>query len=358
MDQKTDADDRAILAPPSGAVADPILIISYLWIGDFVRCHTVVRILNARFPGRPVDMLSSARTLPLVDYMPGVRKGILTELPRGRLGLARQRELAERLRREGYGTVLVMPGTWKSALAPFLAGIPERIGFVGEGRFWLLNDLRWGERKLARMIDRKVALALPKGAPLPAEYPLPQLQVPAQEVATWRAAQDPGGPAVALCPATVGPGRSWPVARYAELARELTSTGHRVWVLGSPDDRPLAMKIALGGGPAVHDLTGPDLRQAVLALAAADAVVANDSGLLHVAAALGAPAIGLFGPTRPFLTGPLNPLAAAIEADVATCSTCGQPGCTRLEHRRIDDVPPAPVLAAVRDVLGRSRADP
>jgi heptosyltransferase-2 len=345
-------------AMPGEPLADtrPILIVPYMWIGDFVRCHTVVRMLNARFPGRPVDMLTASRTLPLVDYMPGVRKGLLAELPRGQLALARQRELAGRLRQEGYGSVLVMPRTWKSALAPFLAGIPERIGFVGEGRFILLNDLRWGERRLERMIDRKVALALPKGVPLPAEYPVPQLRVPAPEVAAWRTAQPPGGPAVALCPATVGPGRSWPVARYAELAQALTAAGHRIWVLGSPDDRPLAMKIALAGGPAVQDITGLDLRQAILALAAADAVVANDSGLLHVAAALGAPAIGIFGPTRPHLTGPLNPLAAAIEADVATCSTCGQPGCTQLEHRRTGDVPLAPVLAAVQEVLARLRA--
>src|SRR5215467_12057918 len=118
-------------APPGGG--RPILIVPYMWIGDFVRCHTVVQLINARHPGRPVDMLSTPRTLPLIDYMPGLRRGIVSELPRGRLALARQRELASRLRREDYGTVLVMPRTWKSALAPFLAGIPERTGFVGEG---------------------------------------------------------------------------------------------------------------------------------------------------------------------------------------------------------------------------------
>jgi heptosyltransferase II len=352
-------DPQWAAAPPQSAAAGdgrPILIVPYMWIGDFVRCHTVVRVLKARFPGRPVDMLSAARTLPLVDYMPGVRKAVLADLPRGRLALAQQRELADRLRQEGYGSVLVMPRTWKSALAPYLAGIPQRTGFVGEGRFILLNDLRWGERKLERMIDRKVALALPGGAPLPADYPLPELRVPPAEIAAWRETRGSGVAAVALCPATVGPGRSWPVARYAELAQALTAAGNRVWVLGSGDDRPLAMKIALAGGPAVQDLTGPDLRQAIVALAAADAVVANDSGLLHVAAALGSAAIGIFGPTRPFLTGPLNLLAAAIEGDVATCTTCGQPGCARLDHRRTDDVPLAPVLAAVREVLERTRA--
>jgi len=358
-------DSRDEPAARAAAAEDrPILIVPYMWIGDFVRCHTAVQILNARFPRRAVDMLATARTLPLIDYMPGVRKGIVSDLPRGRLALARQWELAARLRQECYGTVLVMPRTWKSALAPFLAGIPERTGFIGEGRFWLLNDARPGERRLERMVDQKVALALPRGAGLPATYPRPHLGVPAAEVAAWRERWKLSDrrPVVALCPATVGPGRRWPIARYAELARNLIADGIAIWVLGSADDRPLAMKIAMAAGsaasaagaPAMHDLTGPDLRDAVLALKAADAAVANDSGLLHVAAALDTPSVGIFGPSRPVLTGPLNPIAAAIEPNVAVCSTCGRAGCSRLDHRRTEDIPLEPVLAAVRGVLARA----
>jgi len=205
-------------APP--ADTRPILIIPYLWIGDFVRCHSVVQLLNARHPDRPVDMLASPLTLPLVDYMPGVRRGIVSDLPRSRLALATQWEMAKRLRAERYGTTLVMPRTWKSAIAPFLAGIPQRTGFVGEGRFLLLNDLRWGERRRERMIDRKIALALPAGEPAPAAYPLPHLVVPATEVAEWRARRGlDSGMVVTLGPATVGPGRRWPAERYGELAR-------------------------------------------------------------------------------------------------------------------------------------------
>jgi heptosyltransferase-2 len=334
----------------------PILIVPYMWIGDFVRCHTVAKLLRARFPRRPVDMLTTALTLPLIDYMPGVRKGIISDLPRGRLALAKQWDLAKRLRAEGYGSVLVMPRTWKSALAPFLAGIRERTGFIGEGRLILLNDLRFGERKLDRMIDRKVALAAPNGFFLPTTYPLPSLIVPPAEVSAWRARRElaESPPAVALCPATVGPGRRWPLDRYAELARRLAAEGVGVWVLGGPADHPLAAEIAKAGG--VRDLTGADLREAILALKAADAAVANDSGLLHVAAALETPAVGIFGPSRPFLTGPLNPIAAAIEPSVTVCSTCGRGDCTRLDHRRTEDVPVEPVLAAVRSALKRTGA--
>src|SRR5258708_2705108 len=147
--------------PADEASAAPMLLVPYMWIGDFVRCHTVFKLLNQRFPARPIDVLTTAMVSPLLDYMPGVRKGIIADLPRRRLGLGQHHELARRLRREGYGQALVMPRTWKSALALYLAGIPQRTGFVGEGRFGLINDLRWGERRLPRMPERSPAPALP-----------------------------------------------------------------------------------------------------------------------------------------------------------------------------------------------------
>ncbi len=147
------------------AAARPILIVPYVWIGDFVRCHSVVRLLRGS-KIRTGLWISSPRTLcaPLADYMPGVRRAIVADLPRRRLGLALQFKLAADCAREGYGQALVMSRKWKAALAPWLAGIPLRTGFFGEVRFGLLNDLRFGERRLPRMIDQMGALALPKGA--------------------------------------------------------------------------------------------------------------------------------------------------------------------------------------------------
>src|SRR5690242_8249188 len=172
---------------PQPAPNSPILLVPYMWIGDFVRCHSVARLLRTRHPDRPVDVLTTTLCAPLLDYMPGVRKGIVCDLPRKRLGLRQQRDLAARLAAERYGTVLVMPRTWKSALAPMLAGIAERTGFAGELRFGLLNDIRFGERRLPRMIDQMGALALPKSAPLPDEWPLPELKIPAREIESWLA---------------------------------------------------------------------------------------------------------------------------------------------------------------------------
>jgi heptosyltransferase-2 len=344
------------LAP--GAAGGPILIIPYMWIGDFVRCHSVVRVLKARWPDRPVDMLTTTLCAPLLDYMPGVRKGIVWDLPRGRLPLKEYGALAAALRKEHYGTALVMLRTWKSALAPFLAGIPERVGFFGEGRLVLLNDIRFGERRLERMIDRCGALALPKGAVLPSEWPLPELVVRAPEITAFRmrfGLPEDEGPTVAIAPGAVGLGKAWPLAHYSELARMLVARGIGVWVLGGPAEKTLAGDIVRAAGRKVRDLTTPDLRNAILALRAADVAVTNDSGLMHIAAALGTPTIAIFGPTSPRLWAPLNPLAAILEPPSdRPCPQCGKRDCQDVRHRRTADVAPARVFAAVEAVLHKA----
>lgn len=330
----------------------PILIVPYMWIGDFVRCHTVVRLLRERFPERPIDMLTTRMVAPLVDYMPEVRKGIVFDLPRKRLALSRHRALADLLHAERYGDALIMPRTWKAALAPFLAGIPRRTAFVGEMRFGLINDPRSGEKKLPRMVDRCAALALPKRAASPQDLPLPQLVVPREVLTQWRARMDlpaNGQPVAVLAPGAVGPSKRW--SAYGELAARLAELGFTVWVVGGPDEKTLATEIARNA-PQTRDLTGADLRNAILALAAATVAVSNDSGLLHVAAAIGTPSIGIFGPTSPWHWAPLNPLAAVIEtkSDVP-CRPCHKPTCRLRHHRCMRDIPMEQVAAAVRGVF-------
>jgi heptosyltransferase-2 len=298
--------------------------------------HTVVQLCRRRWPARPVDMLSSAVCAPLVEFMPGVRKAVVGELPRGRLAMGEHRKLAARLRAENYGTALIMPRKWKAALAPWLAGIPDRVGFVGEFRYGLLTDARGGERALSRMIDRCAALVFPAGAPLPAELPEPHLAVPPAALAEWhrRTGIDDRSPIVAVAPGAIGRGRRWPTARYAELTRRLTATGVRVWVLGSPAEQAVVAEVVAAGGALARDLTCP-LRDAVFALSAADVALCNDSGLLHIAAAVGTKAICLYGPTDPRETAPLNPLAAMIRSPTG----------------RAEDIPFDQVYAAVQDAL-------
>lgn len=329
----------------------PILIIPYMWIGDFVRGHTVVRVLRERWPNRPVDLLATSLCAPLVDYMPGVRQGIVWDLPRSRLAVARQIGLARLLRERNYGTALVLPRTWKAAIAPTLAGIPERVGFVGEFRFGLINQWRWGEKALPRFIDKNAALALPDGAPLPPEWPVPQLRVPPEDVARWR--QHNGlsmGAAVALAPGSMGASKRW--TYYPEAARLLVEQGLDVWVVGGPGEKALAKEIVAAGGPRVRDLTSTDLRNGILAMAAAGVAISNDSGLMHVAAALGTPTMGIFGPTSPYLWAPLNGLAATVQTRTSLpCQPCQRTVCRMNDHRCMRDISAAEVVQIAQRVL-------
>jgi heptosyltransferase-2 len=333
----------------------PILIVPYMWIGDFVRGHTVVRVLKQRWPNRPVDLLVTSLCAPLVDYMPDVHAGIVWDLPRRQLALAKQWGLAAQLRERGYATALVMPRTWKAALAPALAGIPERVGFVGEARFGLLNQWRWGEKALPRFIDKNAALALPDGAPLPPEWPVPQLRVPAEEVIRWRQANGLGtGPAIALGPGSVGASKRW--TYYPEAARLLAEQGLDVWVVGGPGEKAMATEIVAAGVPRVRDLTGTDLRNGILAVAAAEVAISNDSGLMHIAAAAGTPTMGIFGPTSPYLWAPLNGLAATVLTKTQlSCQPCQRTICTMNDHRCMRDIPASDVVATVTRVMAEAQ---
>lgn len=337
---------------PDPTRTDPVLIVPYMWIGDFVRGHSAVRLLKERWPNRPVDLLSTTLCAPLADYMPGVRQAIVYDLPRGRIALDKQKELAAVLRQQGYKTALMMPRTWKSALAPTLAGIPERIGFIGEARFGVVTDLRWGERALPRMVDKMAALVLPAGAVREArDWPMPQLEVPKAEIATWRAKNGLGeGPAIALAPGAVGPSKRW--TYYAEAARELAQRGFDIWVVGGPGEKQQAAEIVAAGGARVRDLTGTDLRNGILALAAAAEVISNDSGLLHVAGAIGTPSIGIFGPTSPYHWAPLNGLAATMKrATNLPCQPCHKPICTAYDHHCMRDITTNEVVDTALEVI-------
>ncbi len=337
------------------ADTSPILIIPYMWIGDFMRGHTVVRVLRERWPNRPIDLLTSSLCAPLVDYMPGVRSGIVWDLPRSRLALAKQWGLAAQFRARAYRTALILPRTWKSAIAPALASIPERIGFVGELRFGLVNKWRWGEKAMPRFIDKNAALALPAGAPLPAEWPVPQLEVPAEETERWRQANGLGGrPAIALAPGSVGAAKRW--TYYPEAARLLTEEGFDVWVVGGPGEKTLAQEIVAVGGLRVRDLTSNDLRNGILAMAAASIAISNDSGLMHVAAAVGTPTMGIFGPTSPYLWAPLNGLAATVQTKThVPCQPCQRPVCRMNDHRCMRDIPASDVVSIVGRVLNEAQ---
>jgi heptosyltransferase II len=230
------------------------------------------------------------------------------------------------------------------------------VGFVGEARFGLINRWRWGEKALPRFIDKNAALALPDKAPLPPQWPVPQLTVPAEEISRWRQANGLGtGRVVALAPGSVGASKRW--TYYPEAARLLADQGLDVWVVGGPGEKVLAAEIVASGGPRVRDLTGTDLRNGILAMAAADLAISNDSGLMHIAAALDTPTMGIFGPTSPYHWAPLNGLAATVQTKtVLPCQPCHRPVCTMNDHRCMRDIGASDVVTTAQRVLAEAAA--
>ena len=202
---------------------------------------------------------------------------------------------------------------------------------------------------------RRPCVARPNSAS--ASWPLPELGVqPRRFPAGVSGLASTGGSDVAFAPGAVGPSKRWPVFAYAEVAKQLTSRGSRSRCWAGPA-RSRSRRNHAAPGPLARDLTGTDLRGAILALAAADVAISNDSGLLHVAAALGTPAVGIFGPTSPWLWAPLNPMAAAVQIVAKLdCQPCHAPTCRMRHHRCMRDIPAEQVLEVTQRALAKARA--
>ncbi len=297
-----------------------VLVVAPAWIGDMVMAHTLVDGILAR--GADVHFLAPEATADLALRMPGVAAVHRYRARHGRLDWRNRRAAAKRMAGEGFEQAIVLPNSLKSALVPFLAGVPRRTGFRGEWRFALLNDMRLLDKaRWPRMVDRFAALA---DAP-PAK---PQLQADLE--ARRRLVSEFGlsldRPVLALCPgAEFGSSKRWPVARFAALAERAVVSGARVWVFGGSKDTPLVA--ALAERAPVVDLTGrTSLADAVDLLSLADVAVANDSGLMHVAAALDVPVVAIYGSTSPAFTPPLADNAVVVERKLA-CRPCFQREC-------------------------------
>ncbi|MCW5576472.1 MAG: lipopolysaccharide heptosyltransferase II, partial [Burkholderiales bacterium] len=267
------------------------------------------------------------------------------------LRLAERRRLGLSLRAGNYDLAVVLPNSWKSALVPWFAGIPLRRGFRGEARWGLLNDLRRldGEA-LPQMAQRFAALGLPADAALPDPLPNPALESSAagRRQLLARLGLDAQQPAVAFCPgAEYGPAKRWPEAHYAALARMLAGRGYAVWLVGSPKDHAVAEAIARDAAGDCSNLCGrTDIAEAADLLAAARLVVTNDSGLMHVAAAVGRPVVALYGSSSPRFTPPLGADARILSLGL-DCSPCFERNCPLGHLRCLNDLSPQRVFAAI-----------
>lgn len=339
-----------------------ILIVAPSWVGDAILSEPLIARLAAIHGDPVVDVLAPPWCGPVYARMRGVNKVLANPVGHGRLGLADRAALARTLRApspdERYTRALVLPNSWKSALVPWLAGIPVRTGYRGEGRWGLLTDVRRLARPApARLVDRFVALAADRDAPAPASPAPAPVLVPdaanrAAAVAALGLAVD--RPVAALCVgAEYGPAKRWPAEHFAALAARFLGDGMRVWLIGSPNDRPAtAAVVAAMGAPAsaLADIAGAtDLGTAIDLLSLASVVVSNDSGLMHAAAAVGVPLVALFGSSSPDYTPPLSPRARIARIDIA-CSPCFKRECPLGHFRCMRDLHPDAVYDLARSV--------
>lgn len=331
-----------------------ILIVGPAWVGDLVMTQALVAQLATAHPGARIDLLVPAWASALARRMPGASEVYGLAAGHGQLGLAERWRLARRLRAIRHDWAIVTPRSFKSALVPWLAGIPRRTGYATEFRLPLLNDRRPLDReRLDQTVKRLLALGLPPGAPLPAS-PQPRLRVDPGNIAALRDRLPflAEGPLVALLPgAAHGPAKRWPAEKFRELAAALVARGATVLVLGSSGERPLGQVIA-GADPArVHNLCGDTgLDDVTDLLSLVRAAVSNDSGLMHVAAAAGAHVVGIYGSSSPRFTPPLTPAHTVCWLGLE-CSPCFARECPLGHLRCLNDLEPARVLAAVEPLL-------
>jgi heptosyltransferase-2 len=325
-----------------------ILVVGPAWVGDMVMAQSLFMRLRERHPQAGIDVLAPAWSLPLLQRMPQVRNGIELPLGHGEFGFWARRRIGRSLRGRGYAQAIVLPGSWKSALVPFFAGIPRRTGYRREFRYGLLNDLRPLNRKLLpTTVQQFLALAAEGPVSAPPAVPQPCLRSEPQRAGELAAqlGLEPDRPAIALMPgAEYGPAKRWPQEYFAELAARLADAGRQVWIFGSAKERALGAAIA-GARPHVHDLTGRTaLADVVDLLAAAKAAVTNDSGLMHVAAAVGVPLVAIFGSSSPQHTPPLSPAAVLLYLGL-DCSPCFARQCPLGHLNCLRQITPDQVLA-------------
>jgi heptosyltransferase II len=326
------------------------LIVAPSWIGDTIMAQPLFARLHAKHPGLQLDALAPRWVAPVLQRMADISDIVDSPFGHGQLSLKARWRLGRELAARDYDAVYVLPNSLKSALVPFMAGIPQRIGFIGESRYGLIN-VRHTLDKLALplMVERFAQLAETPGTalPRPVSYPILRSTAVEQQKTLDALGIDRPAKLVAFCPgAEYGPAKRWPAEHFATLARQLAADGYAIWLFGSPKDHPVAEEIGQLAPGLTRNLCGATaLGQAVDLLALADLVVCNDSGLMHVAAALNRPIVALYGSSSPGFTPPLSDRATILSLKL-DCSPCFKRECPLGHLDCLNKLLPTQVFAA------------
>lgn len=327
------------------------LVVGPSWVGDMVMAQSLFKQLKTTRPDEAIDVLAPGWSLPVVARMPEIRQGIAAETGHGEFSLGTRRRIGHGLRGR-YTRAIVLPRSFKSALVPWFARVPQRTGFRGEMRFGLINDMRvFDPGLLDQTVKRFVALGLEPGAALPAvPHPGLTLSTENQQALADRLALPLDRPLIAFMPgAEYGPAKCWPLEHFATLAGQLLASGYRICVLGSNKDRASGEQIvrSVGDPDLVRNFCGDtSLEDVIDLLGMTEQAVSNDSGLMHVAAAVGSHVHALYGSTSPHFTPPLTDRRDIYFLDIE-CSPCSQRVCPLGHFRCLTDIDPAGVAATV-----------
>jgi len=334
-----------------------VLIIGPSWIGDMVMAQSLFRSLRILNPEVIIDVLAPDWTRALLDRMPEINRAISMPIDHGELALGKRRRLGKALQSEGYQQAIVLPNSFKSALIPLFAKIPIRTGWRGEARSWLLNDCRLlDKQQYPLMVERFVALAFPAGAALTKPLLQPALMASAEAdklVAKFELSLE--RPVTVFCPgAEFGASKKWPESHFATLAETLIDEGKQVWLMGSKNDGPTANNIIDIMLPAhknhIVNLSGlTDIGEAIDLMSLAQSVVSNDSGLMHIAAALNKKLVAIYGSTSPDFTPPLAEQVEILNLSLP-CSPCFKRECPLGHLDCLNKLAPDLVLNAIRKI--------
>ena len=334
-----------------------ILVVGPSWVGDMVMAQSLFIALKAQNPDVVIDVLAPSWSAPLLDRMPEVTKAIDMPLGHGRLGLSDRWKLGRTF--VGlYDQAILLPNSLKSAIVPWAAKIPIRTGWKGEMRYGLLNDLRSLDKAIyTKTVQRFVALAYKKEANFDIEYPRLSVERQLVEAALKKFSLDgkAQNKVLGLCPgAEFGPSKQWPAEHYANLAKEYIQRGWSIWLFGSAKDQAITQKINQDLNGEAVDLAGhTSLAAAIDLLSATDAVVSNDSGLMHVAAALERPLVAVYGSTDPNFTPPLGALSRVVDLELE-CSPCFKRECPLVHMNCMNQIEPRMVIDAMDQLIGVS----